>query len=67
MLWKGWGCVLKRVEICFEGGGDVFEGRYVLKNVGMCLKGGYVWKNVEMCLKGICFEECGNVFDGDMF
>ena len=54
MLWKGWGCVLKRVEICFEGGGDVFEGRYVLKNV-------------EMCLKGICFEECGNVFEGDMF
>ena len=25
--------------ICFEECGDVFEGGYVLQNVGMCLKG----------------------------
>ena len=39
MLWKGWGCVLKGVEICFEGGGDVFEGEYFFEECGDVFEG----------------------------
>ena len=45
----------------------MFEGGYVLKNVGMCLKGICFEECGDVFEGGVCLEECGDVFEGDMF
>ena len=42
----------------------MFEGGYVWKNVGMCLKGDMFGRMWDVFEGGICFEECRDVFEG---